>query len=87
MEYNRCSPDLLELAGLDFQDSHTEGVYIHKVYPNSCFTNPDFLLRLQEGDILMRILFEDRYQGHPEAFDVLTEQEYEGVLIKAAVDR
>lgn len=61
-EYNRASSALLEIS---CNDSGIEGIYVKRVYPNSCFDN------LQEGDILTTVLYEDIYYNNPSAFTVL----------------
>ncbi|CAH6419405.1 Trypsin peptidase [uncultured virus] len=61
-EYNRASPALLELSC----GNNTEGVYIKRVYPNSCFDT------LKEGDILTNISYNDMYYNNLNAFGVLS---------------
>lgn len=77
-EYNRASDDLLELA---CKQSGVEGIYVKRVYPNSCFDN------LQEGDIISQIMYTDIYQNNPAAFNVLNRQEFGGTPVLASLDK
>ena len=77
-EYNRASPDLLQLA---CNGNNVEGVYIKRVYPNSIFDT------LKEGDILSQISYNDIYFGNPSAFDVLNRVPIEGTPTVATLDK
>ena len=77
-EYNRTSLALLELAcNIDT----TEGIYIKRVYPNSCF---DLLC---EGDIITHISYNDIYFNNMNAFDVIDRTPIIGTPTIASLDR
>lgn len=78
-EYNRASSALLELACNGV--SGREGVYVRRVYPNSCFDT------LNEGDIITQIKYEDIYQNNPGAFNVLDRTPIKGTDTTATLDK
>lgn len=77
-EYNRASPALLELS---CGGTSSEGVYIKRVYPNSCFDT------LKEGDILTRISYNDIYYNNPNAFNVFNKDKSNGTPTFADLDK
>lgn len=77
-EYNRASPALLELACNRNSD---EGIYVKRVYPNSCFDT------LREGDIITQIIYNDIYFNNPEAFNVINRTAIEGTRSVATLDK
>jgi S1-C subfamily serine protease len=74
-EYNHSSSALLELSGIK------EGIYIKRVYPNSCFD------LLQEGDLVTHIMYADPYINNPKAFDIINRTFSSGQPMIAKVDR
>jgi S1-C subfamily serine protease len=80
-EYNRASDALLELACKQSDGSVMEGVYVKRVYPNSCFDN------LKEGDIIAQIVYNDIYHNNPDAFDLIVRQPQQGIVVTAILDK
>ena len=77
-EYNRASPALLELS---CNRRDTEGIYVKRVYPNSCFDT------LKEGDIITNITYNDIYYNNPHAFNVLKRGLELGTEVTANIDK
>jgi len=77
-EHNHTSSALLELGCNGVQ---TEGIYIKRVYSNSCFDT------LEEGDIITHVLYEDIYFNNPQAFSVITRAPSRGTPAIASLDR
>jgi len=77
-EYNRASSALLELA---CNRQNSEGIYIKRVYSNSCFDT------LKEGDIITKISYEDIYFNNPAAFNIINRVQIKGTPASAMVDK
>ena len=77
-EYNRATPDLLELA---CNGGNEEGVYVKKIYPNSVFDS------LKEGDIITHVLYDDVFFNNPAAFDVVDRTPIQGTPTVASLDK
>lgn len=77
-EYNRASPALLELA---CNGNNMEGIYVKKVYPNSVFD------KLEEGDIVTNVIYDDIYFNNPAAFNVINRAEIVGTPSVASLDK
>lgn len=76
-EYNRASPDLLEIT---CRRHGMQGIYVKQVYPNSCFDT------LKEGDIVSEVRYNDIYFENPAAFDVLNRTPIQGTPTSATID-
>jgi serine protease Do len=76
-EYNRASPDLLEIT---CQRHGMQGIYVKRVYPNSCFDT------LKEGDVISEIRYHDIYFENPASFDVVHRTPVQGTPTSATVD-
>lgn len=76
-EYNRASPALLELGCNKKSD---EGIYVKRVYPNSCFDT------LKEGDIVTHIMYDDIF-SNPSAFNVLNRNSIQGTPSIGTIDK
>lgn len=77
-EYNRASPNLLSLS---CNTDNMEGIYIKRVYPNSCISI------LKNGDILFKIIYNDIYLNNPSAFDIINRTHNNGTSIIASLDK
>ena len=77
-EYNRASPALLELG---CNKNNVEGIYVKCVYPNSCFDT------LTEGDIVIRVSYDDIYHNNAKAFSVIDRTPMKGTPAIASLDK
>lgn len=77
-EYNRASSALLELTCNSPKD---EGVYVKRVYTNSVFD------KLQEGDVITNVLYDDVYFNNPKAFSVIDRTPMKGTPAVASLDK
>jgi len=77
-EYNRATSALL---GLSCNGDKSEGIYVRRVYPNSCFDT------LKEGDIITNISYDDPYLNNKEAFNMINRSYIKGIPTIGYLDK
>lgn len=77
-EYNKTSPDLYKVS---CRSSDTKGIYVKRVYPNSCFQD------LQEGDIITEISYNDMYINMLNLSFQTTRNQNKGIKVIGKIDQ